>query len=82
MAPLTVGEHDEEEEEGRNLRTLLAFLAGMEGGGMPRDVFRLVMDLLMPKWDPLRRGVAGDRSAAVEIERRRDEVMNVDEIIS
>jgi len=43
---------------------MLAFLVGMEGGpkggGMPRDVFRVVLDMLMPTWDPLRRGVAGD----------------------
>jgi len=46
-------------EERRKLRTMLAFLVGIEGSGLPRDVFRLVMDLLMPSWDPLRRGVAG-----------------------
>ena len=47
----------------RQFRTMLAFLVGMrvgpEGKGMPRDVFRVVLDLLMPTWDPLRRGVAG-----------------------
>jgi hypothetical protein len=32
---------------------------GPEGKGMPRDVFRTVLDLLMSAWDPLRRGVAG-----------------------
>jgi len=26
---------------------------------MPRDVFRVVMDLLMPTWDPLGRKNAG-----------------------
>lgn len=38
---------------------LLAVLLGMEGGpngeGMPRDVFRVVLDFLMPSWDPLQR---------------------------
>lgn len=50
-------------EERRKLRTLMAFLLAMEGGwenaGMPRDVFRVVLDLLMPTWDPLRRKNAG-----------------------
>ena len=38
---------------------MLAFLLGIDGGpentGMPRDVFRVVLDLVMPSWDPLRR---------------------------
>jgi len=54
----------EDEEEGRKFRTMLTFLLGMRGGsegdGTPRDVFRVVLDLLMPVWDPLRkRGGAG-----------------------
>jgi len=66
--PVTGGQNededeDEDEEESRKLRTLVAFLLGMEGGwknaGMPRDVFRMVLDLLMPTWDPLRRKNAG-----------------------
>lgn len=61
VAPLPAGQNDEDEEEGRKYHTLLAFMLGMEGEGerMPRDVFRLVMDMLMPVWDPLRRGVVG-----------------------
>ena len=63
-----VGDHDDEEEEGHKLRAMLAFLFGMGGGprgeGMPRDVFRVVLDLLMPPWDPL-------RYKFVEIERIR-----------
>ena len=55
---------EDEDEESRKLRTLLAFLIGMQGGpegeGMPRDVFRVAMDLLMPSWDAFRRGVVGD----------------------
>ncbi len=51
----------EEREEGRKLRTTLTFLLGLGGGpqgeGMPRDVFRVVLNMLMPPWDPLRRGV-------------------------
>jgi len=31
----------------------MAFLTGVEGGGMPRDVFRIVVDFVMPPWDPL-----------------------------
>ena len=50
-------------EEDRKLRNLMAFLLGMEGGpkgeGMPRDVFWVVQDLLMPTWGPLRRKSAG-----------------------
>ena len=49
----------EDEEDGRKFRTMLTFLLGIGGGpendGMPRDVFRLVLDLLMPAWDPLRK---------------------------
>ena len=65
LMPVTGGEDedDEEEEESRKLRTLMAFLLGVEGGwenaGMPRDVFRVVLDLLMPSWDPLRRRDTG-----------------------
>lgn len=48
-----------ETEQCRKLCTTLAFLFEMGGGpkgkGMPRDVFWIVMDLLMPIWDPLRR---------------------------
>jgi len=55
------GQNDDEGGEGRKLRTTLAFLVGIRGGpwgeGMPRDVFRLELDLLMPSWDPLRRGI-------------------------
>jgi len=48
------------DEEGRKFRTMLYVLLGIgvggpEGGGMPRDVFRVVLDLLMPTWDPLRK---------------------------
>lgn len=63
MAPLTEGEEDDEEDGRRQFHNLMTFVLGMgggpEGGGMPRDVFRVVLDLLMPKWDSLRRGVAG-----------------------
>jgi len=56
-----------EAEQCRKLRNMMPFILGMSGGpggeGMPRDVFRGVfMDLLMPMWDPLRRGArAGPR---------------------
>ena len=70
LTPLTAGQNDgekeeeeeeEEKEEGgqeyeeRKLRTALAFMCGVGREGMPRDVFRVVVDLLMPSWDPLRR---------------------------
>lgn len=45
----------------RKFRSMLCFLFGMTGGpkgqGMPQDAFRdVLMDLLMPVWDPLRKG--------------------------
>jgi len=53
------GGPNEVETEADNFRIMLAFLPGLKGGpageGMPRDVFRIVLDLLMPSWDPLRR---------------------------
>lgn len=46
----------------------LAFVTGMgggpEGGGMPRDVFRVVVDMLMPRWDPQRKLPGSGGSAA------------------
>ena len=65
LAALTGGQ---DEEEGRKLRTTLTFLLGIGGGsdgeGMPRDVFRVVLDMLMQRWDPLRRALAGEEGAA------------------
>jgi len=65
LFPATGGQTDE--EEACKFRSMIAFLLAMEGGpkgeGMPyamRVVFRVVLDLLMPAWDPLRRGVVGD----------------------
>jgi len=46
---------DEEANQARKLQTTLAFMCGLGREGMPRDVLRVVMDLLMPSWDPLRR---------------------------
>ena len=40
------GENKDEGEESRKFRTTLAFMCGLGRGGMPRDVFRVVMDLL------------------------------------
>jgi hypothetical protein len=52
LSPVMDGPNDDE------LRTMLAWLVGMEGGGgMSRDVFRVVLELLMPWWHPLRRKV-------------------------
>lgn len=62
MAPLTDGQ---DEEEARKFCSMLSFLLGVdsgpEGEGMPRDVFRVVLDLLMPSWDPLRRRPGGEQ---------------------
>ena len=55
MAAVVGGHDDGKEEECRKLHTALAFMCGLGREGMPRDVFRVVMDLLMPPWDPLRR---------------------------
>ena len=44
LAPMADFQND---AEPRKLRTTLAFLVGIEGGGMPRDVFRVVLDLLI-----------------------------------
>jgi len=59
-------EGEGEEEEDRKLRTTLAFLCGVGRESMPRDVFRVVMDLLMPSWDPLRRKNTGTWPAALQ----------------
>ena len=44
----------------RKFSAMLAFFLGIIDGpqneGMPRDVFRVVMDFVMPSWDPLRKG--------------------------
>lgn len=42
---------------------MVAFVLGIKGGpgnaGMPMDMFRLVLDMLMPSWGPLRGRDAG-----------------------
>jgi len=62
LVPLASGTTRAKERE-RNRHGFVAFLLGMEGGpenaGMSRDVFRVVMDLLMSSWDPLRRKNTG-----------------------
>jgi hypothetical protein len=62
-------DEDEDEEECRKLRITLAFMCGVGREAMPRDVFWLVLDLLMPFWDPLRRkapGLAGGGQAGTD----------------
>jgi hypothetical protein len=45
-AVMTNGQEDDDNDAAvRELRAALAFLVGMEGGGMPRDVLRVVLDL-------------------------------------
>lgn len=55
LAPVTDSENAGDEKGARQFRTAMAFLVGMDGVGMPRDEFRVVLDLVMPFWDPLRR---------------------------
>ena len=47
----------EGDEERRKLNSMVAFLLGLKGGpngeGMPRDVFILVLDTVLPPWDLL-----------------------------
>jgi hypothetical protein len=65
LAPLTAGQNDGEErgeegEEGRKLRTTVAFLCGVGREGMPEDVFEDVfLELLQPSWDPHWRKMGG-----------------------
>lgn len=63
LAPVTDGHNGKELGVGRNFPTTMEFLLGMGGGpegvGMPQEVFREVLEFLMPSWDPLRRGMAG-----------------------
>jgi hypothetical protein len=47
------------EEKDRSMLAFLLGMAGPENTGMPRDVFRVVVDFLMPTWDPLRRENTG-----------------------
>lgn len=74
LTPVTGGhDEDDEEDEGHKLRVLVAFILGVggpEGKGMPRDVFRLVLNLLMPTWDPLRRGVVGMEMSLIDHKER------------
>jgi predicted acylesterase/phospholipase RssA len=56
----------EKEEEADKLCNLMAFVLGLgvgvEGQAVPQlpgCVFVLVMDMLMPRWDPLRKGLKG-----------------------
>ncbi len=37
-------------------------------GGWPRDVFLLLMDLLMPLWDPMRKGLVKKKSGNLKEE--------------
>jgi len=72
LMPLPGGQNegeDEEEgegEEGRKLRITLAFMCEVGHEATPRDVFLVMMDLLMPSWDPLRRKRAGAGPPAMQ----------------
>lgn len=59
IMPDVLDHNDEDDEEGRKFRNLLAFLVGKGGGPdgkvLPAGVFRMVLDLLMPPWDPQRK---------------------------
>ena len=43
-------------DERQKLRTTIAFLCGTGREAIPRDMFGVMLDFLMPSWDPLRRG--------------------------
>jgi len=68
LVPLTDGQNDGEEEgeEGRKLRTTLAFMCGLGREGMPKELFHEVMDLLQPTWDPLKRKITGTGPPAAQ----------------
>ena len=58
-----------EAEEARKLRVPVAFLLGLGVGPegqavapLPGGLFVLVMSMLMPRWDPLRKGLRGVES--------------------
>ena len=57
------GANKNTKERRRQFSNIMAFLVGMEvgpkGAAMQRDVFRVVLDYVMPIWDPLRGGIAG-----------------------
>ena len=58
LVPVTAG--NKRPKKRRKFRSMLGFILGMngwpKGEGMPCDVFRgVLMDFLMPAWDPLRR---------------------------
>jgi hypothetical protein len=62
---------EDDEQKGREFKTTLAFLVGMEGGPvaggvMPRDVFRVALDMLMPSWDPLKHKAVGAEEPGAE----------------
>jgi hypothetical protein len=65
LTPVPGGQNQQKLGKSRKLCNMLAFLigkGGSSGARMPRDVFRVVLDLLMPPWDPLRRKGAGTGS--------------------
>ena len=55
----------------RKLRSMLGFILGMRGGangeGLPWDVFRMVLDLLMPIGDPMRKALASHNHCKASI---------------
>lgn len=61
LLPETDGRNEGKHEEDHTFRSTLAFLLGLEGGPggghMRAGVFVVVLDMLMPSWDPLRHGV-------------------------
>ena len=62
LAPLAAGQNDDKEIGNfrARLKVLLEMVTGPDGTVLPRDLFRTVLDFVMPMWDPLRRaGRAG-----------------------
>ncbi len=70
------GEGEESDKE-RLRRRLVAFLVGtgaVEGsGGCPKDVFLQVVELLLPDWAPLRKGLGKGKGGGGWEERERSE---------
>jgi hypothetical protein len=57
------GANKNTKEKRRQFSNIMAFLVGMgmgpKGAGIQRGVFRVVLNYVMPIWDPLRGGIVG-----------------------
>ena len=78
LAPLAAGQNDDEETG--KVRARLEVLLGMvttghDGKLFPGDLFRAVLDFVMPTWDPLRRagGAGGQQQQQQEQEHEQEQ---------